>query len=157
MSRSLIELEGLSQFFEKKPQIRAVEGINLTIEKGETLGLVGESGCGKTTLGRAILRLYEPTAGKIRYDGETIFDDTKKTQPDMRPYRRKMQMIFQNPAAALDPRMTIGESIGQALDIHHMTNNAAERTESIARLLRLLELPGKANHYPHECSGGQQQ
>ena len=116
----LIEVNNLKKYFPVKTgfmkmnYVKAVDDVSFYIEKGETLGLVGESGCGKTTLGRTILRLHEPTEGKIIYKGEDI------THVDMLPYRRKMQIIFQDPYASLDPRMTVGDIIGEALDIHKM-------------------------------------
>ncbi|GMO64757.1 MAG: ABC transporter ATP-binding protein [Treponemataceae bacterium] len=132
--------------------IHAVENVSIEIAKGETLGLVGESGCGKTTLGRCILRLHEPTAGKIFFDGDDI------THEEMLPYRRKMQIIFQDPAASLNPRMTVGEIVAEPLDIHHLSANKKERAERVAELLERVGLNSEqSNRYPHEFSGGQQQ
>ena len=156
--KALIEVQGLRNFFPvnkggfKNTYVQAVDNVSLTIQKGETLGLVGESGCGKTTLGRTILRLYEPTAGKIIYDGTDI------TKGKMLPYRRKMQIIFQDPSASLDPRMTVGEIVGEAIDIHHLASNKNERRELIEDLLDKVGLNTEhSNRYPHEFSGGQQQ
>lgn len=160
----LLEIEHLKKYFPIKgvrgPGVQAVEDVSLYIKRGETLGLVGESGCGKTTLGRTILRLYEPTSGKIVYDGVTIFekDGKKKTAVKMLPYRRKMQIIFQDPSASLDPRMTVGEIIGEALDIHKLCSDKVARKDRIRELLEMVGLNTEhANRYPHEFSGGQQQ
>ena len=160
----LLEIEHLKKYFPIKgvrgPGVQAVEDVSLYIKRGETLGLVGESGCGKTTLGRTILRLHEPTSGKIVYDGVTIFekDSKKKTAVKMLPYRRKMQIIFQDPSASLDPRMTVGEIIGEALDIHKLCSDKAARKDRIRELLEMVGLNTEhANRYPHEFSGGQQQ
>jgi oligopeptide transport system ATP-binding protein len=183
MAEKLLEVKNLYKYFPVKgvkgPGVQAVENVSLYIEKGETLGLVGESGCGKTTLGRTILRLHEPTAGEIIYDGKPLYqgeypferktDADGKTQlipkkvpqakaENMFPMRRKMQIIFQDPAASLDPRMTVGEIIGEALDIHGLTKSKAERTARIKELLGRVGLNTEhANRFPHEFSGGQQQ
>jgi len=158
MNKELIRVEDLRKYFSikmgfmKYNYVQAVEDANFSIRKGETLGLVGESGCGKTTLGRTILRLHEPTSGKIFYDGEDI------THVKMLPYRRKMQIIFQDPSASLDPRMTVGEIVGEAIDIHKLAGNKKERTERIQQLLTQVGLNSEhSNRYPHEFSGGQQQ
>lgn len=160
----LLEVKDLKKYFNvksgigKKQTVKAVDGVSLDIYKGETLGLVGESGCGKTTTGRTIIRLYEPTSGKIVYDGKTIFDSEKKIAEKMLPYRRKMQIIFQDPSASLDPRMTVGEIVGEALDIHNLCKGRAERTERIEQLLEAVGLNTEhSNRFPHEFSGGQQQ
>lgn len=161
-NKVLLEVQNLKKYFPVKgvrgPGVQAVENVSLFIRQGETLGLVGESGCGKTTLGRTILRLYEPTNGKIIYDGETIFDSAQKVAVNMLPYRRKMQIIFQDPSASLDPRMTVGEIVGEALDIHKLFSSKQDRTERIKELLEMVGLNTEhANRYPHEFSGGQQQ
>ena len=170
-NKILLEVQDLKKYFPLKgtkgPGVQAVESVSLFIHRGETLGLVGESGCGKTTLGRTILRLHEPTSGKIIYDGETIFERTldaagkpvgQKVAVNMLPYRRKMQIIFQDPSASLDPRMTVGEIIGEALDIHKLYGSKQERTDRIKELLGQVGLNTEhANRYPHEFSGGQQQ
>ena len=163
----LIEIENLRKYFpiksggglfNKRQYVQAVESVTLNIYKGETLGIVGESGCGKSTLGRAIIRLHEPTSGKIVYNGETIYDSQAKIAVPMLPYRRKMQIIFQDPSASLDPRMTVGEIVGEALDIHKLCANKAERRERINELLDEVGLNTEhANRFPHEFSGGQQQ
>lgn len=119
--KKLIEVQHLQQYFpaggrgKKKKYVQAVDDVSFYIKKGETLGLVGESGCGKTTVGRTLLRLYEPTDGTIIYDGDVIFDKKKKISVNMLPYRRKMQMVFQDPYASLDPRMTIGDIVAKLL------------------------------------------
>lgn len=162
--KALLRVENLKKYFSikdglgKRKNVQAVENVSFHINKGETFGLVGESGCGKTTLGRSILRLVEPTAGKITYDGECIFDSNLKRQPDMLSFRRKMQIIFQDPSASLDPRMTVGEIVGEALDIHKLYKTKLERNEKIKDLLVKVGLNSEhSNRYPHEFSGGQQQ
>lgn len=161
----LLEIKDLKKYFtvkksgfNKKQMVQAVDGVSMDIFKGETLGLVGESGCGKTTLGRTIIRLYEPTSGKIIYDGKTIFDSEQNIAENMLPYRRKMQIIFQDPSASLDPRMTVGEIVGEALDIHKLYTGKGERTARINELLEKVGLNTEhSNRFPHEFSGGQQQ
>ncbi len=158
----LIDVKNLKKYFykdtgiisKKMQEIKAVDDVSFYIKKGETLGLVGESGCGKTTAGRTIMRLYEPTGGQILYN-ET--DIAKLSQKEFMPYRKKIQMIFQDPYASLDPRMTVADIIGEPLDIHHLASGK-ERQERIFELLDKVGL-GKnhANRYPHEFSGGQRQ
>jgi oligopeptide transport system ATP-binding protein len=163
--KKLLEIKNLKKYFNvkkagfnKKMTVRAVDDVSMDIYKGETLGLVGESGCGKTTLGRTIIRLYEPTSGAIIYDGKTIYDSEKKIAEKMLPYRRKMQIIFQDPSASLDPRMTVGEIVGEALDIHKLCSGKTERIERINHLLEEVGLNTEhSNRFPHEFSGGQQQ
>ncbi len=161
----LLQIENLKKYFPvkgdrlfEKKYVQAVESVSFSIFRGETLGIVGESGCGKTTLGRSIIRLYEPTSGKIVYDGTPIYDSEQKIAVNMLPYRRKMQIIFQDPSASLDPRMTVGEIVGEALDIHGLSQGKAERRERINTLLDEVGLNTEhANRFPHEFSGGQQQ
>jgi oligopeptide transport system ATP-binding protein len=134
--------------------VHAVDGVSFEIRKGETFGLVGESGCGKSTTGRTILQLYKPTSGKVYY-GEV--DLTTLPSEDMRRMRRKMQMIFQDPYASLNPRMTVGEIIGEPLIVHNLAKNS-EVQDRVGRLLELVGLnPAYVNRYPHEFSGGQRQ
>ena len=204
----LVQIDHLKKYFavkgQKGPGVQAVEDVSFAIHKGETLGLVGESGCGKTTLGRTLLQLYQPTNGRIIYNDDIIFDAgglpmpklgedkkvlrgddgavlyvpqlaadgtpaldeagaplyelSKKAKVNMLPYRRKMQIIFQDPSASLDPRMTVGEIIGEAIDIHKLCASKGERTDRIKELLETVGLNTEhANRYPHEFSGGQQQ
>lgn len=154
----LIQVQNLKQYFPvnsglfNKKYIKAVDDVSFHIEKGETLGLVGESGCGKTTTGRSVLRLYEPTDGKIIYDGVDI------TKADMKPYRQKMQIVFQDPYASLDPRMTVGDIVGEPIDINKLAGSKKERNEIIMEMLQRVGLNSEhANRYPHEFSGGQRQ
>ena len=135
--------------------VRAVDDVSFTIDEAETVGLVGESGCGKTTLGRAVLKLVEPDAGQILFEGEDI---ARLSGPELRARRRRFQMIFQDPYGSLDPRMTIAESIGEALDIHRLAADRPARRRRIEALLRAVGLePTHAERYPHEFSGGQRQ
>jgi len=164
MSEHFIEVEHLRQYFpaggfgSKKKYVRAVDDVSFFINKGETLGLVGESGCGKTTTGRTMLRLYEPTDGRFTFDGETVFDVKKKEFPNMLPFRKRMQIVFQDPYASLDPRMTVGDIVGEAIDVHKLAANDKERYDMIIRMLEKVGLNSEhANRYPHEFSGGQRQ
>jgi oligopeptide transport system ATP-binding protein len=159
---SFIEINNLTKFFpvkkgifsRKKSFVKAVDDVSFTIKKGETLGLVGESGCGKTTLGRTIIRLYEATAGEIIYDGVDI---AKLSQSKMSSYRKKMQMIFQDPYASLDSRMTVGDIVGESIDIHKLLRGK-DREDRVQNLLKMVGLSSEhASRYPHEFSGGQRQ
>ena len=162
--KTLVEVQHLQQYFpaggvgKNRKYVQAVDDVSFAIRKGETLGLVGESGCGKTTTGRTLLRLYEPTGGKIYYDGNLLFDKEKKIAVDMLPYRRRMQIVFQDPYASLDPRMTIGDIVGEGIDIHHLAENEKDRHDKIIALLERVGLNSEhANRYCHEFSGGQRQ
>ncbi|WP_099469177.1 ABC transporter ATP-binding protein [Konateibacter massiliensis] len=164
MSEKLIQVENLKQYFpvggigKNKKYLKAVDDVSFTIDKGETLGLVGESGCGKTTTGRSVLRLYEPTAGKITFENDVIFDSENKIAPNMLPYRKKMQIVFQDPYASLDPRMTVGDIVGEAIDIHKLAQSKQDRYDRIIEILQRVGLNSEhANRYPHEFSGGQRQ
>ena len=164
MSDKLLQVEHLKQYFpaggmgKNRKFVKAVDDVSFFVNKGETLGLVGESGCGKTTTGRSILRLYEPTGGKIIFDGNVILDVENKVKVDMLPYRQKMQMVFQDPYASLDPRMTVGDIVGEAIDIHKLAANKKERHDMIISMLERVGLNSEhANRYPHEFSGGQRQ
>jgi peptide/nickel transport system ATP-binding protein len=160
---NLVELEHLKVYFPIKSglvldrhvgDIRAVDDVSLTIRRGETLGLVGESGCGKSTVGRTILRLYEPTEGRIIFDGQDI---SKLRERELRPLRRRMQMVFQDPFASLNPRHSVGRIVGEPLRTHGL----ASRREAVGRVRDLLQTvglpPDAAGRYPHEFSGGQRQ
>ena len=164
MSDKLLQVEHLKQYFpaggmgKNRKFVKAVDDVSFFVNKGETLGLVGESGCGKTTTGHSIFRLYEPTGGKITFDGKVILDVENKVKVDMLPYRQKMQMVFQDPYASLDPRMTVGDIVGEAIDIHKLAANKKERHDRIISMLEKVGLNSEhANRYPHEFSGGQRQ
>lgn len=157
LSKNLIEVEGLKKYFNvgKGKVLKAVDNISFSIREGETLGMVGESGCGKTTAGRTVLRLYEPAAGSVKYNGTDIY---KLSGSKMKTMRRDMQMIFQDPYASLNPRFTVSDIIGEALDIHGLAGSRQERKKRIEELLDMVGLNhDHATRYPHEFSGGQRQ
>lgn len=158
MSDILLEVKNLKQYFPvrtglmKTIPLKAVDDVSFTIGRGETLGLVGESGCGKTTVGRTILRLYEPTAGEVIFDGESV------TAKNITHMRKQMQMVFQDPYSSLDPRMTVEDIIGEPLDVHKLYSNRKERREKILELMATVGLNAEhATRYAHEFSGGQRQ
>ncbi|HTU53291.1 MAG TPA: ABC transporter ATP-binding protein [Acetobacteraceae bacterium] len=142
-------------FHRPRLQLRAVDGVSFSIRRGEILGLVGESGSGKTTLGRSLLRAVEPTGGKILFDGTDI---THLGPRALRPFRRRMQLVFQDPTSSLNPRLRIGDAVGEPLLIHGLARDAAARRERVAALLAMVGLPAETiERYPHEFSGGQRQ
>ncbi len=158
MHDTLVEVNDLKQYFPirtgigKTIPLKAVDDISFTIGRGETLGLVGESGCGKTTAGRSILRLYEPTGGEVLFEGEPV------TDRNITAMRKKMQMVFQDPYSSLDPRMTVEDIIGEPLDVHKLCKNRKERRERILELMETVGLNAEhATRYAHEFSGGQRQ
>ena len=160
---NLLEVKNLKVHFPVKhgvlsrarDSVKAVDDVSFSLAAGETLGLVGESGCGKTTLGRAVVRLIEPTAGNVLFEGEDI---AQLTGRELRARRRKFQMIFQDPFGSLNPRMTIEDIIGEALDIHGLAENKSARTKRVVDLLKAVGLDAAyAQRYPHEFSGGQRQ
>lgn len=164
MGTHFVEVEHLRQYFpvrglgRGRTYNRAVEDVSFHIDKGETLGLVGDSGCGKTTTVRTLLGLYEPTGGRFVFDGNVIFDTEKKQYANMRPFRKRIQPVFQDPYASLNPRMTVGEIVGEAIDVHKLAADKQERREQIVRMLEQVKLgEGYVNQYPHELSGGQRQ
>ena len=163
-NETLLEVEDLQMYFpvtsgivfqQKVADVKAVDGVSFTLQKGETLGLVGESGCGKTTAGRTILQLYKPTGGSIKFNG-TELNGLKGSS--LRAVRRDMQMIFQDPYGSLNPRMTCGDIVGEPLKVHKLTSSKSEYQERVSELLTIVGLsPYMAERYPHEFSGGQRQ
>ena len=158
-NKPLIEVKGLKEYFNinvgmlRTKPLKAVDDVSFYINKGETLGLVGESGCGKTTVGRTLLHLYKPTAGEIYYDGKLI-----KSKADIKEFRKKATMVFQDPYSSLNPRMTVSDIIGEPLDIHKLCANKKEREERILELMNHVGLNSEhASRYAHEFSGGQRQ
>lgn len=182
-SEYLVQVEHLKQYFPvrrgfKTVSLKAVDDVSFNIKPGETLGLVGESGCGKTTVGRTLLRLYQPTAGRILFENDVLFDSGEqydengkmildangkpvignKVDVDMLPYRKQMQMVFQDPYSSLNPRMTVEDIIGEPLDVHGLYKTKAERRDRILELMELVGLNAEhAMRYAHEFSGGQRQ
>lgn len=155
--KTLLEVEGLKKYFQvgKVQTLKAVDDISFQIKKGQTLGLVGESGCGKTTVGRTLLRIYEPDAGKILFDGKDISRVSKKEAKEL---TRRMQMVFQDPYASLNPFFTVGEIVEEGMKIHKMYHSETERMERVYELLEMVGLnKDHANRFPHEFSGGQRQ
>ena len=161
MSEPVIRVEHLKKFFpvkgklfEKKQYVKAVNDISFSIRRGETLGIVGESGCGKSSLGRTVLKVHQPDSGHIYFNGTDII---KLNEKQMHPYRQKMQMIFQDPYASLNPRFTVGETIAEPMEIYQMYN-PKERMERVQQLMETVGLkPDHIRRYPHEFSGGQRQ
>ena len=156
MSDTILEVKHLKKYFNTpKGTLHAVDDVSFTLERGKTLGIVGESGCGKSTTGRAILRLIEPTAGEVIFNGEDI---TKKNKEQMRLLRREMQLIFQDPYASLDPRKIVSEIIGEPLKLQKLIPDAKKRAERVHELMEVVGLADRLiNTYPHELDGGRRQ
>lgn len=156
-AKKILEIKNLKQYFGPSSNpIKAVDGISFDVYEGETLGLVGESGCGKSTTGRSIIRLYDITDGEIIFDGENVHG--QKTKNELKKFNRQMQMIFQDPYASLNPRMTAGEIISEGFQIHGLYKDKKERREKVNQLLEAVGLNKEhANRYAHEFSGGQRQ
>jgi len=163
IEENILEVKELKKYFPVKKgifrktvgNVKAVDGVNFNIKKGETLGLVGESGCGKSTTGRTIIRLIESTSGDVRFEDKNVLSLNKR---EMRSMRKEMQIIFQDPYASLNPRMTVADIVGEPLDIHNLVKNRKERNEKVKEILNNVGLmPEYMNRYPHEFSGGQRQ
>ena len=162
MSENILEVKNLCKYFDinrgmfsPKQVLKAVDNVSFNVKKGETFGLVGESGCGKTTLGRTIVRLYKPTSGSIKFKGDEIANI--KSEKEFLKYRKELQMVFQDPYASLNPRMTVGEIIGEPMDIHKLYT-PSERKDRVVDLLKTVGLnPDHISRFPHEFSGGQRQ
>jgi oligopeptide/dipeptide ABC transporter ATP-binding protein len=154
--QALLQVKDLKKHFKVgRASLKAVDGISLEIKKGETFGLVGESGCGKSTVGRTLVRLYEPSGGEVLFNGKNVHE---ASSDEARILNRKMQMVFQDPQASLNPRMIVGDTIAEGIDIHNLVESRKERTERVNELLETVGLSKEhANRYPHEFSGGQRQ
>ena len=157
-NRALVEVRNLKQYFPittgflKTTMLKAVDDVSFSIGRGETLGLVGESGCGKTTVGRTLLHLYKPTGGEVIFDGKPVGKDT------MKEYRRRAQMVFQDPYSSLNPRMTVGDIVAEPIDVHRLCKGRKERDERVRELLATVVISSEqATRYAHEFSGGQRQ
>ena len=156
--RPILEVKHLKQYFPvstgflKTRPLKAVDDVSFSLKKGETLGLVGESGCGKTTVGRSLLQLYKPTAGEVYFDGSLV------NKQNMSEFRRRAQMVFQDPYSSLNPRMTVGDIVAEPLDVHKLYNSKKERAEKVQELLKVVGISGEqSSRYAHEFSGGQRQ
>lgn len=161
--RNSVDVENMKMYFPVRrgllrrhvADVKALDDVSFSIKPGETLGLVGESGCGKTTVGRCIMRLYKPTEGVLKFEGQDI---TNSSESELRPVRRRMTMVFQDPYSSLDPRMSSGDIVGEPLKIHKLTSNKSEYADRVSELFKMSGLsPDMSDRYPHEFSGGQRQ